>query len=85
MNVALAQFVSEKLQDLLSRGDLPEDGSGAGPTITAVVAAMINCAGRLCASFEPHINGDVFASIVEDQFNAGRDDHKIRHDGETVQ
>lgn len=80
-NVALAAFVSEKLNGLLEEGDLPKDASGAGPTVVAAVAAIINCAGRLCGSFEPHINGDVMASVVEDQFNAGRADHHIRHGG----
>lgn len=83
-NVDLATFVSSKLTDLLESGELPADKSGAGPTIMAVLAAMLNSAGRLCASFEPHINGEVVASIVADQFNAGRADQMMR-DGATFQ
>lgn len=73
-NVDLGEFVSEKLKELLERGELPADSSGAGPTIVAIVGAMLNCAGRLCASFEPIIDGDVLASIAKAQFNAGRAD-----------
>ena len=76
-NKALASFISDRLKKMLEEGDLPEDGSGAGPTILAVVAAMLNCAGRLCASFEPHIDGDLLASIAGAQFNEGRADQKM--------
>ena len=85
MNVELADFVSARLQKFLTEGNLPADASGAGPTIVAVIAAMMNCAGRLCASFEPHLNGDVIAEIAAAQFNEGRADQKSKPESETVQ
>lgn len=80
-NNDIRAFVAAKLEDLLKSGELPEDASGAGPTIVAVIAAMLHSAGYLTASFEPSLNGDVLASVVQDQFNAGRRDFHFYNSG----
>lgn len=79
VNQVIRDAVTDELSDLLENGELPEDASGAGPTIVACVAAMLHSAGYLTASFEPHLDGNVLASIVKAQFNEGRKDFRKYH------
>lgn len=80
-NEDLRAFVAGKLEALLKSGELPADGSGAAPTIVAVIAAMLHAAGYLTASFEPSLNGDILAAVVGDQFDAGRRDFHFYNSG----
>lgn len=79
INQRIREVVSDELGDLLRNGELPEDASGAGPTVMAAIAAMIHSAGYLTGSFEPHLKGDVVAGIVQAQFNEGRRDFLLYH------
>ena len=79
INARIREVVTEELGDLLRNGEMPEDASGAGPTIMAAIAAMIHSAGYLTGSFEPHLKGDVVAGIVQAQFNEGRKDFLLYH------
>lgn len=76
-NNDLRAFVTQRLEKMLTEGTLPEDASGAGPTIVAAIAAMLHVAGYLTGSFEPSLDGDALAEIVKDQFNAGRADFDL--------
>lgn len=79
INKKVRDVVSDELTMLAKMGAEPEDGSGFGPTVVAAVAAMLNAAGYLTESFEPHVRGDVLSLIAQSQFDAGREDFRLHH------
>jgi hypothetical protein len=79
INKRVRDVVADELTRLSRFGVEPEDGSGFGPTVVAAVAAMLNAAGYLTASFEPHVRGDVMSGVAQSQFDAGREDYRLHH------
>ena len=74
INEVVYAAVAMNLPSLLDaeRGTHQKD---VGELIVAMLAGVVSAAGRLCAAYEPTINGDMIASAFVDQFNAGRADH----------
>jgi hypothetical protein len=62
-----------------------ENGEEVGPLLVAVLAGMVSAAGRLCASWEPSLDGDALSRIIAEQFNSGRADQFARDTQEAKQ